>query len=96
MSGLISQGFLTAMKQEATRAHKDWALDKVAIHNDVLKLTREEITSSPSVCMTWKDVSVLILVFSLYYASLSYFGLIEEKVTIVFTLMFSLSVEAKY
>ncbi|NXH30788.1 DYH8 protein, partial [Myiagra hebetior] len=42
------QGFLTAMKQEATRAHKDWALDKVAIHNDVLKLTREEITSSPS------------------------------------------------
>uniref|UniRef100_A0A8C3TQI8 Dynein axonemal heavy chain 8 n=1 Tax=Catharus ustulatus TaxID=91951 RepID=A0A8C3TQI8_CATUS len=42
------QGFLTAMKQEATRAHKDWALDKVAIHNDVLKLTREEILSPPS------------------------------------------------
>uniref|UniRef100_A0A8C0Z8U1 Dynein axonemal heavy chain 8 n=1 Tax=Cyanistes caeruleus TaxID=156563 RepID=A0A8C0Z8U1_CYACU len=42
------QGFLTAMKQEATRAHKDWALDKVAVHNDVLKQTREEITSSPS------------------------------------------------
>uniref|UniRef100_H0ZBP1 Dynein axonemal heavy chain 8 n=1 Tax=Taeniopygia guttata TaxID=59729 RepID=H0ZBP1_TAEGU len=42
------QGFLTAMKQEATRAHKDWALDKVAIHNDVLKLTKDEITSSPS------------------------------------------------
>lgn len=39
------------MKQEATRAHKDWALDKVAIHNDVLKLTREEILSPPSVCM---------------------------------------------
>ncbi|NWV35924.1 DYH8 protein, partial [Grantiella picta] len=42
------QGFLTAMKQEATRAHKDWALDKVAVHNEVLKLTREEITSSPA------------------------------------------------
>uniref|UniRef100_A0A803VU94 Dynein axonemal heavy chain 8 n=1 Tax=Ficedula albicollis TaxID=59894 RepID=A0A803VU94_FICAL len=42
------QGFLTAMKQEATRAHKDWALDKVAIHNDVLKLTREEIILPPS------------------------------------------------
>ncbi|NWV69074.1 DYH8 protein, partial [Malurus elegans] len=42
------QGFLTAMKQEATRAHKDWALDKVAVHNEVLKLNREEITSSPS------------------------------------------------
>lgn len=68
MSGLIYQGFLTAMKQEATRAHKDWALDKVAVHNEVLKLTREEITSSPSVCMTCKDVSVLILVFNLYYA----------------------------
>lgn len=53
------------MKQEATRAHKDWALDKVAIHNDVLKLTREEILSPPSVCMICKDVSVLILVFSL-------------------------------
>uniref|UniRef100_A0A8C3MSF3 Uncharacterized protein n=1 Tax=Geospiza parvula TaxID=87175 RepID=A0A8C3MSF3_GEOPR len=42
------QGFLTAMKQEATRAHKDWALDKVAVHNDVLKLTKEEIISPPS------------------------------------------------
>ncbi|NXF16037.1 DYH8 protein, partial [Rhodinocichla rosea] len=42
------QGFLTAMKQEATRAHKDWALDKVAVHNDVLKLTKEEILSPPS------------------------------------------------
>lgn len=96
MSGLISQGFLTAMKQEATRAHKDWALDKVAVHNDVLKLTKEEILSPPSVCMTCKDISVLILVFSLYYASLSHFGLIEEKVTTVFTLMFLLSIEAKH
>lgn len=92
MSGLISQGFLTAMKQEATRAHKDWALDKVAIHNDVLKQTKEEITSSPSVCMTRKDVSVLILVFNVYYASLSYFGLIEEKITTVILLR----IEAKY
>ncbi|KAF2988285.1 hypothetical protein EK904_001939 [Melospiza melodia maxima] len=55
------QGFLTAMKQEATRAHKDWALDKVAVHNDVLKLTKEEIISPPSVRITCKDVSELIL-----------------------------------
>lgn len=82
MSGLISQGFLTAMKQEATRAHKDWALDKVAIHNDVLKLTKEEITTSPSVCMTCKDVLVLILVFNVYYAPLSYFRLLEEKIVL--------------
>lgn len=42
-------GFLTAMRQEVTRAHKGWALDTVTLHNDVLKQSKEEITASPAV-----------------------------------------------
>uniref|UniRef100_A0A8C0EXI2 Dynein axonemal heavy chain 8 n=1 Tax=Bubo bubo TaxID=30461 RepID=A0A8C0EXI2_BUBBB len=49
MTGFFNpQGFLTAMRQEATRSHKGWALDTVTIHNEVLKQNKEEITSPPS------------------------------------------------
>uniref|UniRef100_A0A8B9E3A9 Dynein axonemal heavy chain 8 n=1 Tax=Anser cygnoides TaxID=8845 RepID=A0A8B9E3A9_ANSCY len=49
MTGFFNpQGFLTAMRQEATRAHKSWALDTVTIHNEVLKQNKEEITAPPS------------------------------------------------
>ncbi|KAM6355884.1 LOW QUALITY PROTEIN: dynein axonemal heavy chain 8 [Podargus strigoides] len=49
MTGFFNpQGFLTAMRQEAARAHEGWALDTVTIHNVVLKQNKEEITAPPS------------------------------------------------
>ncbi|KAK0132520.1 Dynein heavy chain 8, axonemal [Merluccius polli] len=49
MTGFFNpQSFLTAMRQEVTRAHKGWALDTVTLHNDVLKLSREDIKTAPA------------------------------------------------
>ncbi|CAH0695355.1 unnamed protein product [Spodoptera exigua] len=46
-------GFLTAMRQEVTRAHKGWALDMVTLHNDVTKFPLEEIKAPPP-CPVYK------------------------------------------
>ena len=32
-----------------TRAHKGWALDSVTLHNDVTKMFKDDVTSSPPV-----------------------------------------------
>ncbi|XP_075954128.1 dynein axonemal heavy chain 8-like [Anarhichas minor] len=49
MTGFFNpQGFLTAMRQEVTRANQGWALDTVTLHNNVLKQAQEEITASPT------------------------------------------------
>ncbi|KAI3374766.1 hypothetical protein L3Q82_021323, partial [Scortum barcoo] len=49
MTGFFNpQGFLTAMRQEVTRANKGWALDTVTLHNKVLKQAKEEITAAPT------------------------------------------------
>ncbi|KAK9893078.1 hypothetical protein WA026_023570 [Henosepilachna vigintioctopunctata] len=42
------QGFLTAMRQEVSRAHKGWALDQVTLYNDVTTKMKEDINSSPN------------------------------------------------
>ena len=36
------------MRQEITRAHKGWALDNVALANDVTNMMKEDVSSAPA------------------------------------------------
>ncbi|KAJ1514425.1 Dynein heavy chain 5, axonemal [Coelomomyces lativittatus] len=49
LTGLFNpQGFLTAIRQEITRAHNGWALDNVRLAPEVMKQMKEDITAPPS------------------------------------------------
>lgn len=81
-------GFLTAMRQEVTRAHKGWALDMVSLHNDATKFLLDEIKAPPLVNI----IAIFTFSFNMHYTGtseesnflLKFYLLVGQKVGAVF------------
>jgi dynein heavy chain len=74
MTGFFNpQGFLTAVQQEITRAHKheNWALDSVVLHSDVTDLSADHVKTTPRVS-TGDNISCVC--FSLCVIVLKHYG----------------------
>ncbi|KAM4704637.1 dynein axonemal heavy chain 5 [Rhinophrynus dorsalis] len=83
MTGFFNpQGFLTAMRQEITRANKGWALDSVMLCNEVTKWMKDDITAPPTEG---------VYVYGLYLEGASWdrrnMKLIESKPKVLFEMM---------
>ncbi|XP_069898297.1 dynein axonemal heavy chain 5 [Dipodomys merriami] len=83
MTGFFNpQGFLTAMRQEVTRANKGWALDNMVLCNEVTKWMKEDISAPPAAG---------VYVYGLYLEGAGWdkrnMKLIESKPKVLFELM---------
>ncbi|XP_063137599.1 dynein axonemal heavy chain 5 isoform X2 [Rattus norvegicus] len=83
MTGFFNpQGFLTAMRQEITRANKGWALDNMVLCNEVTKFMKDDISAPPTEG---------VYVYGLYLEGAGWdkrnMKLIESKPKVLFELM---------
>ncbi|EPQ10652.1 Dynein heavy chain 5, axonemal [Myotis brandtii] len=83
MTGFFNpQGFLTAMRQEITRANKGWALDNMVLCNEVTKWMKDDIAAPPTEG---------VYVYGLYLEGAGWdkrnMKLIESKPKVLFELM---------